>query len=191
MVGNGRVRLRRKQFFQGHLDGLCGIYAVVNAVRLLFPRALDDDKAEALFKQALLSIKRSLPQAVWDGTDKPEMRRMINAACMFVSKDTSFPGALDYRFPFRRGRFKRIDAFWEELDPMLAQDGRVAILGFGEPDPHWTLVHRTTEKQLVLADSSIYKTLSRRRVTLAATPRKTQWILDPQETLLVTRTALS
>ena len=140
-----------------------------------------------MFKQVLLSIKRSLPQAVWDGTDKPEMRRMITAACRFVEKHEEFSGALTYRFPFRRGKFKRIDQFWEALDPMLAQDGYVAILGFGEPDPHWTLVHRATETRLVLADSSIYKTLSRRRVTLAATPRKSQWILDPEETLLVAR----
>ena len=39
---------RLRPYRQGQLDGLCGIYALVNALRLLCPR-LDEEACEAVF----------------------------------------------------------------------------------------------------------------------------------------------
>ena len=62
---------RLNPYRQGRLDGLCGVYALINALRLLCPR-LDEDACERAFcaliraraRQAYFPVGRHLRRAV-------------------------------------------------------------------------------------------------------------------------------
>ena len=51
-----RGRLRQP-YRQGDLDGLCGVYSAVNAVRALCPE-VDDDAAGCIFEALLLALPK-------------------------------------------------------------------------------------------------------------------------------------
>ena len=78
-VLRGGRRPARRPYRQGDLDGLCGVYSVVNAVRVLCPE-LDQEGAEWLFAHLLQSLNESgvdLPIAVASGIGRVELGRLI------------------------------------------------------------------------------------------------------------------
>ena len=63
-------------FTQGELDGLCGIYAVINAYRLLWGDEFGHDRAAKLFKR----MAKAAPLAVFDGLGYNELLDLIALA---------------------------------------------------------------------------------------------------------------
>ena len=56
-VSRGGRRRGRQPYRQGDLDGLCGVYSIVNAVRALCPE-LDQDGAEWLFAHLMQALSK-------------------------------------------------------------------------------------------------------------------------------------
>ncbi len=71
---------------QGNLDGLCGVYAVVNAVRNLAPTRLNGDEERELFRQliAKLGEERRLEDALCNGMTVQPLGRLIDSADEFL-----------------------------------------------------------------------------------------------------------
>src|SRR3954454_7366701 len=69
-----------KPYRQGRLDGLCGVYALINALRLLCPR-LDEDACERAFCaliQARAQHAASPLAVISGGLTRRELLRLIS-----------------------------------------------------------------------------------------------------------------
>src|SRR3954466_6718773 len=80
---------RRLTFYrQGQLDGLCGVYALINSLRLLCPR-LDEEACEAAFYALIRARARQTasPLAVISaGLSRREMLKLIGPWQRFAAK---------------------------------------------------------------------------------------------------------
>src|SRR5215210_1554907 len=111
---------------QGRLDGLCGVYTLINALRVLCPR-LDEDACERAFCALIRARARQTasPLAViHGGLSRRELLRLIGPWQQFVAKEfgiTLSVSRLQVPEPTLRG-------IWRSL--CRALDGKsVAIIG--------------------------------------------------------------
>ena len=172
---------------QGDLDGLCGAYALVNAVtRLLHDRGFARPEANRLFRGLCRALHRrqKMPQAVWRGTYIEDVDAMLRTAQRFVKQN--FGLRIRIERPFEGLEVRRKDRFFKELgDRFGAIEGRkVAIIGLDRPDFHWTIAADVNERHLQLYDSGRSKRLRYAECTLGNTVRHRQVIL-PAETRIL------
>jgi hypothetical protein len=168
-------------YCQGDLDGLCGVYAVVNAVDCLCgPLAKAD--AQRLFKCILqqLEAKTSLAQRCTNGLTLAEMTGILNAV---ICK--SYP-IIRYK-PFHRQPSIDKAQYLQRLKDFLQQPHSIVLIGLSGYHKHWTLIHRMTDKTLMIHDSGSIKTLAHRHCSMMTdTPLLRHW-LRPSHTYFLTR----
>src|SRR3954466_3937982 len=83
------ARRQLKPYRQGQLDGLCGVYALINALRLLCPR-LDEDACERAFCALIRARARQTtsPVAVISGgLSRRELLRLIGPWQRLAAKE--------------------------------------------------------------------------------------------------------
>jgi hypothetical protein len=170
---------------QGDLDGLCGAYAIVNAVtHLLHDRGFTRPEANRLFRSLCRTLHRrqKMPQAVWRGTYIEDIDAMLRTVQRHVRE--SFGLRLRIARPFAGVAVRRKDKFFKVLSGSFeATEGRkVAIIGLDKPGFHWTIAadvnHRCfrlydsgRSKQLRYGDCTLGKTVHGRQVILPAETR--------------------
>src|SRR5215203_5924913 len=171
-----------KPYRQGRLDGLCGLYALINALRLLCPR-LDEDACERAFCALLRALERqgcSLLNVIHRGLTRRELFQLIGPWQRFTARELGVVLAvsrLTVPEPSLRG-------VWRSLDRAL--DGkRVAIVGLDGAERHWTVAYAGTERTLRVADSCGLRVIYRAQCTVGRTSLRYQ--LRPSEVLLVRR----
>ena len=164
----------RKPLQQGEMDGLCGIYALVNAISSLAGQRLSEEDGTDLFKELIRSIykrnnrkRKKKPKTpiefIWDGTSTREISHMLKKTKKFL-KDRNLN--LDWKKPLQgRNRPNNVDQYWRRLQEAFNEYGGpgkcVAIVDYNwqinnnEEDGHWTCVTNVTEKILFLHDSLI------------------------------------
>src|SRR3954467_14554555 len=74
---------------QGRLDGLCGVYALINALRLLCPR-LDEDACERVFCALIQARARQTARpltVISGGLSRPELLRLIGVWQRFAARE--------------------------------------------------------------------------------------------------------
>ncbi len=151
---------------QGDLDGLCGVYSVVNAVRTLCPEA-SDTCCEQLFRQLMKRLSkdgRTPAAVVCNGLGTRRLRSLVECASKFATTRLDVQlHARKLRKPKRRNM--STSKLWRILSEELSA-GRVAILRLGGRENHWTLAVRITERQIRLLDSSGRQVLQRSRCTI-------------------------
>src|SRR5688500_7196693 len=132
---------RFKAYRQGRLDGLCGVYALINALRLLCPR-LDEDACERAF--CALIRARARPAAsplavIHGGLSRRELLRLIGSWQQFAAKELGIALSVD-RLKVPEPTLRGI---WQGL--RLALDGQnVAIVGLDGAEQHWTVAYAAT-----------------------------------------------
>jgi hypothetical protein len=173
---------RFKAYRQGRLDGLCGVYSLINALRLLCPR-LDEDACERVFSALIRARARQAasPLAVISGgLSRRELLRLIGLWQRFAARElgiTLTVSRLKASEPTLRG-------IWRGL--CRALDGQsVAIVGLDGVERHWTVVHAATERTLRVADSSGRRAIFRSQCTVGRTSLR--YRLRPSEVLVVRR----
>jgi hypothetical protein len=124
---------------QGHIDGLCSVYSVVNACKLLFDHS---EKTDAqLFKALCLAISDLFPKIVFDGTEVEGVLRLLAAAQDWTLR--VHKRELLWRQPLRRKKIATLEEYFAivrgELRPANGER-RAAIIGLGKPWDHWTVV---------------------------------------------------
>lgn len=148
---------------QGVIDGLCGVYAVLNACRLLAvtgdQRLSPDlrwDQSKRLFRALCLcrSTRGLFPDIVCDGVEGPGMERLIAVAQYWASRHSRV--VVDVEEPKlpvggagARGYF---DALREAMR-VKRGERKAFILGLAPPWDHWTVVRRVREKEALFIDS--------------------------------------
>ena len=123
---------------QGHIDGLCAVYTVVNACKLLFDHSETMD--QRLFKALSISISDLFPKIVYDGTEVVGVRRLLGAAVDWTRR--AHKCDLVWTQPLFRQNKETVDEYfaWLQSELKPADGGRrAAILGLGKPWEHWTV----------------------------------------------------
>src|SRR5260221_5483830 len=100
---------------QGDLDGLCGAYALVNAVtRLLHTKGFHRDDANRLFQRLCRTLHRRqrMPQAVWRGTHIDDIDSMLRTVRRLLRKNFAITlgvaHPVDDRTPRKEDKFFRL-----------------------------------------------------------------------------------
>ncbi len=141
-----------RPFRQGDLDGLCGAYAVVNAVRLaaLPHRRLRRTACAALFGELVDELAEAgrLRDRVTRGMGAGKVARLLRRAGDWL--DVEFDLVLEVERPFRRGEDPDPGACLQMLAGHLDRAGTAVIVG---TEDHWTVVRAVRGGRLVLADS--------------------------------------
>lgn len=139
--------MTRKPLTQGDEDGFCGLYAICNALGLLFPSMMNEDKRAAVFKVIATACKSEWPGIIWNGTTESDIRLMLCAATKYL-KDSFL-----WEQPFRRLHFAGFYEFSRELEWRIRGDNAFGIVGISKPWEHWTCAHRLTEHEMIMTDS--------------------------------------
>lgn len=165
-----------KPLQQGQLDGLCGIYAVINAVNYVHG-ALRKPANTALFEACLqyLSSRRCLIERITGyGTEGNELNHLLKIANQY------YP--LGYSTPFRQRRTIDFEDYWQHCQQFLQQSHSIILINLSGSYAHWTLIERMTHSTLYLRDSSGLKYIHKRHCQLPGLlPHRTH-VLDPKHT---------
>ena len=124
-----RPRRVRQPYRQGDLDGLCGVYSVVNTVRVLCPE-LDQEGAEWLFAHLMESLHGSgvdLSIAVASGIGRVELGRLVRAAVAYVDEELDIRLTVK-RLPKALRLTSNLAELWQAFEASLSPTC-VAIIG--------------------------------------------------------------
>ncbi len=164
---------------QGSLDGLCGIYAIYNA--LVVGCGWDGD--EVIFQTACTALgKQRWPEVLWKGTTFADMQKMIKAC-------TSLNGfnQVKARYPFAKRVPKSNADYWERFDEEVAESA-CAIIGVTDPFAHWIVTGWDGGHLQFLDSTAGGEFLRKQKSSLFAGERKrkpTQWLIDRRELIVL------
>jgi hypothetical protein len=168
---------RRKKYKkpdrQGHLDSLCGVYSIINAVNAVY--RLSESEREKLFKRliARLGKDKHVAKALVGGTSKKHLEAMLDEAIDYVSERHGV--TLAVKPLFRRGVDMCLTLYWHTVFQFLhATKKRSVIIGINGRDDHWTCVRAMSHYSMKLLDSSGAKRL-RRRLCRIGKPYSHKW----------------
>ncbi len=137
---------------QGKLDGLCGVYSMINATRIInhFNYAYCQDIFAEII--AFLALECSLSKITTQGINFSMIGQIITQIrSLNLSKER----------PVFEEKEPTLADFWSSMAHHLAQPSRAILLGMGNVYDHWTVVHRITEKRIMLFDSGHLKYLNK------------------------------
>lgn len=172
-----------KPFQQGDLDGLCGLYSLINAVRLVVHPITDAD-CHILASQALdmLGERKPISRLFLEGLGYRELA--------VVCKTIIEPAYPIKRYkPFQHDPAPSLDRYWSRLKSFLDEESRRAVILVTETKHHghWTTVQAASERRLVLCDSSGMQQLIRKRCTIGAITQARPIMLHPFYTYFFSR----
>ena len=161
------------------MDGLCGIYSVVNALRHLLQ--LNKEQSQELFERlvkALVQDSRRPHKLLVEGILFKRLKQLAAAArrCRLADRDLSF----QVRTLRLRRDEQTLAKLWATLDQEVGP-ACVAIIGITGADDHWCVVYRVTPKTLRLLDSSGRSCIRRSRCTVRTA--RTRYCLELSEHL--------
>lgn len=141
---------------QGYLDGLCGVYSVINATRLLV-KGMQDGEAMQLFSKCMKHVekRKSLGRVSTKGVNEKDMWSILNH---LIAVDYG----INVKRPFPKAKKLPSSEFFKELWEYLRQDGkRTAIIGIECEDwDHWTVIRSLTQRRISLFDSASMTTIN-------------------------------
>lgn len=154
---------RTLKFNQGDLDGLCGIYAVVNALNHLLQNKTERALSESLFEAVLRAIPRRMyPEVLFEGLNVDELQKIARAAVKHLDQEWNIQ--VDVTRPFLRRRFKDQPSFLDELDLLEGEQVCSTIIGidWNGVEGHWTVLKDISSDEVRLIDSAGVKVLKRK-----------------------------
>ena len=148
--------MKLSPFQQGGLDSLCGLYAVVNAVRLSAqPIRLSSESCCELFEvlTGALDAQKKLHKMLIEGLVYPALSHLLHTADLWL-KD-KFDTSLHYRRPYHT-RWPTKSGAINLLAEHLANPRTAAIVGLNHPEGgHWSVASAVTRGgSIVLFDSN-------------------------------------
>ena len=149
--------LRISAYRQGRLDGLCGVYATINAVRLTCstPNQRFSIFGKRLFEACLnhLALNWPLADVVANGMTNEQL-----LACLkLVKSHLKIKRKINIRLtrPLIGSSHKTLADVIDVMAVFLSQHGRSIILGYSTLDGgHWTVVRSVGVTAFNLVDSS-------------------------------------
>ena len=165
-----------KPYFQGALDGLCAIYSIVNAARII--NGIDEEGSRELFKQTIVYLERTgdLSVALTEGIGLQKIGGIL--------RDVVGNKIRTRAMPFKHRPETPLDEFWQAMMRFLKEHKRGAILMAlsGPYWDHWTIVHSISAKQIRFFDSHKLRRLDRSRCTTTEANASRPHVLCPTHT---------
>ncbi len=151
---------------QGALDGLCGVYSIVNGIvwaLRTYPRPRpqkqgrrrpSDAELGDLFIMLLSNLVRghSHLKPIVEGTNSRQLFRLLSKSSDWLRKHRGL--ALVTRRPFHGRPYVPTTQVAQKLGQHLVRPGTAAILGIEAPFDHWTVVRQVAQHRLLLLDSA-------------------------------------
>lgn len=150
-----------KPFKQGHLDGLCGVYSVVNAIYSILPPrkpGYAENLKEELFRACLASFKskEALIGAILGGIDKDELINILKSSKKYLGK---LGLVLDYEQLTLD--CERINVILRKVREDKDYPNTAIIVGIESDDmAHWTVIKEIRNNSLIFHDSCSLKEIS-------------------------------
>ena len=168
--------LEMKPYAQGALDGLCAVYSIVNATRIV--TGISEEEAKDLFKEIIryLETKKDLGKLLIEGIDLLTIGGILGEVVGDKIRNRYMP--------FKQNPDTPLDEFWNEMMMFLCGGDRRAILiGVGGPMwDHWSIVESITDKQIRFFDSYRLKRLNRSRCATMRSTSSRPHVLSPTHT---------
>jgi len=165
-----------KPYIQGALDGLCAIYSIVNAARIISD--IGEEESKKLFKQILIYLENSedLSRVLTEGIGLNTVGSIL--------RDVANGKMHDRNMPFKHRPETSLDEFWSEMLAFLGGGSKRAILiGLGgRMWDHWSIVHAISDRQIYFFDSYKLKSLKRSRCTTIRPTTARPHLLCPTHT---------
>ena len=165
-----------KPYYQGALDGLCAIYSIVNATRII--AGINEDKARMLFRRILVHLEQTKDLSV-------VLTQGIGLTTIGgILKDVVGNKIRHRRIPYKHRPDTPLDEFWTAMAGFL--DGgaeRAILIGLGGPVwDHWSIVHSISDRQIRFFDSHKLRQLNRNRCTTTRSTSARPHVLHPTHT---------
>ena len=141
---------------QGGLDGLCGVYSIINASRII--NSFNSKECQELFEEIIkfLDSERNLSKLLISGLDINIIGQILNNVKNINIKK---------KMPYKRENKTTLGEFWTGMQNFLEKPNRAILLGLGGVHDHWTVVESISEKQIKLFDSDKLKRINRSSCT--------------------------
>jgi hypothetical protein len=166
---------------QGDFDGLCGLYALINALDpagCRMPRSPVHRKLFVALAAALPS--RKLGKAIDEGL---EGKALVKAAAVTLPMfKRGLGGLVTVSQPFPEATFRTNAEFVAAIADIMASGRSALVLNVSAPAyDHWTVAASITPLAITVRDSGALKELRLDRYTV----RRGRYRIRPAETLLV------
>ena len=174
---------------QGDLDGLCGVYSIVNAARLLAPR-LGEKGTKQLFASLMQAVRRldRGPKAIAHyGLERDQLGKLIEAMQAHMAEKHGVGIAVRHVPPDLRREWS-VATLWNWLERALTSRS-VAILGLHGRHDHWTLAVAVTPGQITLYDSDELRVLRRSQCAVSGRRNRGLNIIKAADVILLSRRA--
>lgn len=165
-----------KPYLQGALDGLCAVYSIVNATRIIAD--IDEEEAKELFKNILVYLEKS-----------DDLSRILTEGISLNTIGGIMRDVVNHRIrkrwmPFKHSPETSLDEFWYRMMYFLDGEFNRAILICisGPMWDHWSIVHSISERQIYFFDSHKLKRLNRSRCTTIRSTAARPHVLSPTHT---------
>jgi hypothetical protein len=166
---------------QGYLDGLCGIYSIINATRLIV-NDMREEEAMKLFSKCMRHVekRKSLGKVSTEGVNEKDIWSILKKVVI-----------VDYGVkverPFYNAGELSVYDYFLELSEYFGKDGkRSAMICVEREDwDHWTVIRSLTMKHLKLFDSSMMKTINTSRCVTDKPTKKKPYLVNPKVTFFI------
>ncbi|MFK8034436.1 MAG: hypothetical protein AB8B94_09865 [Hyphomicrobiales bacterium] len=173
--------------FQGEFDGLCGVYAIINAIRKLYPKRFSPSCQSAMFElltdyaikeQGNLSILTS-------GIGLRELKQLIKVAVEDLKEEKGFRIRVDQ--PWRLKSNKAL--YVEEIKHLLDQPNVSILIGIDNPYKHWTVMNCYNDDDLELLDSTGHEDIPFEQllITHNAHFKSDDYVITPNSIFVLTK----
>ncbi len=146
---------------QGALDGLCGVYSLINAKRLLFPR-MSHAQCVDLFWDCLawLHERKEFPDFLMNGLSINTMIALSKAVI-----EISPPTVARMR-PFYRKNCS-LESFWDDLQKIHSSQKTATVLRLNSGEwKHWSAISNVQKHCFTMLDSIGKKRVFKHHCTL-------------------------
>jgi len=170
---------------QGHLDGLCGVYAIINGIRRALgpdPR-LSSEVWDGLFAKLLAAHDQGLGASavVTDGIGPRALRRLAKAAAIYLADHHGID--LVVSRPDHRAKTRTVRKILAYISNATRESRTAVVIGFGGQLDHWSVVTSVGSEFITLFDSAGHHRLRIDRCRTTHQPRQlkgTSHVLDPR-----------
>ena len=131
---------------QGHLDNLCGLYALINA-SCLADRSISHDECIDVFFEAIIWL---------NGKYKNCLAKGLDYSCLCSLHTNIFQKqwpTISLHRPFWKNKPRNPKEYWSRMKEEASRPDQGMFIGIGGEMDHWSVVRKITDTRIYLFDS--------------------------------------
>lgn len=171
-----------KPYRQGAFDGYCGVYSVINAMKLIANNGdgFGEEFCELLFNALIrhATLKIGVRRLIRSGTPHRLMRSFLRGSCAYVSRNRKLKPCVK-RPLLGQGRLS-IDKVIDLMRREFAAQRCAFIVEIGGVHSHWTVIRSISRAQVQLFDSDGLNVLNISELRMSyerPDPRAKHWLV--------------